>query len=49
MLSKKTYMSNLDNYDYTNETAMLSAIKSFKDVKLDTVNFIDDELLKKSD
>ena len=44
---KKTYMSNLDNYDYTNETAMLSAIKSFKDVKLDTGNFIDDELLKK--
>ena len=44
---KKTYMSNWDNYDYTNETAMLSAIKSFKDVKLDTGNFIDDELLKK--
>lgn len=44
---KKTYMSNLDNYDYTNETAMLSAIKSFKDVKLDSGNFIDDELLKK--
>ena len=44
---KKTYMSNLDNYDYTNETAMLSAIKSFKDVKLDSGNFIDNELLKK--
>ena len=44
---KKTYMSNWDNYDYTNETAMLSAIKSFKDVKLDTGNFINDELLKK--
>ena len=44
---KENYMLNLDNYDYQNEVAMLSAIKEFKDLELDTGSFIDDDLLKK--